>query len=233
MHTHTHRVKGKKVMCLIFTSWPFQPMADLPRGGGVKESTSPVKQQERFEPGTFGPQSNALPLNHKSLAWNTLLSVRRKSCMKVQGKNVSALGLYFPLYFPSSSLATPLCHLTCSFVQRGLYERISSLQGTPFPLLYQCTSEPGLAGQHPGQGRSKKQLIPRPFPPPVFHRFQYEAMKYWQWEWPGNEATKTVLHVITILTRNETESKTQLHALGLQTLDYSHKINAKAAVIHA
>ena len=25
-------------MCLIFTSWPFQPMADLPRGGGVKKA---------------------------------------------------------------------------------------------------------------------------------------------------------------------------------------------------
>ena len=38
-------------------------------------------------------------------------------------------------------------------------------------------------------------LVPRPFPPPVFHRFSsmkygvLEAMKYWQWEWPGNEAT--------------------------------------------
>ena len=42
-------------------------------------------------------------------------------------------------------------------------------------------------------------LIPRPFSPPIFHRFQYgrshrqyfiasKAMKYWRWERPGNEA---------------------------------------------
>jgi len=40
-------------------------------------------------------------------------------------------------------------------VQQGLYEQISSLQGTPFPLLYQYTSEPGLAALHPGQGRQQ------------------------------------------------------------------------------
>ena len=39
---------------------PFQPKAGLPRGGGVKKNTLAVKQQVGFEPGTFGPQSNAL-----------------------------------------------------------------------------------------------------------------------------------------------------------------------------
>ena len=32
---------------------PFQPMADLPRGGGVKKALHPVKQQVGFEPGTL------------------------------------------------------------------------------------------------------------------------------------------------------------------------------------
>ena len=41
------------------------PMADFPRGGRRgKESTSPVKQQVGFEPGTFGPQSNHLATSH-------------------------------------------------------------------------------------------------------------------------------------------------------------------------
>ena len=48
-----------KVKCLIFTSKPFQPMADLPRGGEVnfgKHFTSEATGEIR----TRGPQSNAL-----------------------------------------------------------------------------------------------------------------------------------------------------------------------------
>jgi len=37
----------------IFTSKPFQPKAGLPRGGGIKKNTLPVKQQVGFKPGTF------------------------------------------------------------------------------------------------------------------------------------------------------------------------------------
>ena len=36
------------------------PSPGLPRGGGVKKNTLPVKQQVGFEPGTFGLQLNAL-----------------------------------------------------------------------------------------------------------------------------------------------------------------------------
>ena len=45
-------------------------------------------------------------------------------------------------------------------------------------------------------------LVPRPFPPPVFHRFQYfilEAMKYWWWERPGNEARVEVVCMLLTL----------------------------------
>ena len=37
----------------LFYLQPFQPKACLPRGGGVKKNTLPVKQQVGFEPGAF------------------------------------------------------------------------------------------------------------------------------------------------------------------------------------
>jgi len=39
--------------CFTFTTKPFQPKAGLPRGGGVKKNTLPVKQKVGFKPGTF------------------------------------------------------------------------------------------------------------------------------------------------------------------------------------
>ena len=49
-----HEVSIK--VSIFFISRPFQPKAGLPRGGGVKNNTLPVKQQVGFEPGTFGLQ---------------------------------------------------------------------------------------------------------------------------------------------------------------------------------
>ena len=45
---------------LYFYLQPFQPKAGLPRGGGVKKNTLPVKQQVGFSLRTFGLQLNAL-----------------------------------------------------------------------------------------------------------------------------------------------------------------------------
>ena len=50
-------------MSNFFTSRPFQPKVGLPRGGGVKENTLPVKQQVGFELGTFwSADKNALTI---------------------------------------------------------------------------------------------------------------------------------------------------------------------------
>jgi len=57
------QLAGMGQRCLIFT-WPFQPKADLPRG---KENVLPMKQPVGFEPGTFGPQPNALKLTNSEV----------------------------------------------------------------------------------------------------------------------------------------------------------------------
>ena len=80
---------------------------------------------------------------HAHTQYNLGYSGHREKC-KVKCVHFSLVLLVLVHY------STPLHQHTCSFVQRGLYERISVLQGTPFPLLYQCTSEPGLAAPHPG-----------------------------------------------------------------------------------
>ena len=64
----------------IFESYSFQPKAGLPRGGGVKENTLPMKQQVGFDPGLRWNALTTWPQCHSKMGSSACVGQKFRIC---------------------------------------------------------------------------------------------------------------------------------------------------------